>query len=290
MPNTSAATPSPSVLPPAAVIRDDVERALREDIGNGDVTAALLPAEARASAVVICREPAVIAGAAWFDACFRQVDPNVSIDWRVADGDHVDAETTLCALAGPARALVTAERTALNFLQTLSGTATTTSRYAAALAGTRTRVLDTRKTLPGLRAAQKYAVRMGGGTNHRAGLHDAFLIKENHIAAAGSIAAVVRTARAQHPDLLLEVEVETLDELDQALAAGVDRIMLDEFAPDILREAVQRAAGRVSLEISGSVELDRLPDIAATGVDFVSVGALTKHVRAIDLSMRLTML
>lgn len=283
-------TAPPSVLPPAAVIRDDVERALREDIGSGDVTAALLPAEARAKAVVICREPAVIAGAAWFDACFHQVDSSVAITWRVADGDHVDAETTLCSLTGPARALVTAERTALNFLQTLSGTATTASRYAAALADTRTRVLDTRKTLPGLRAAQKYAVRMGGGTNHRAGLYDAFLIKENHIAAAGSIAAVVQAARAQHPDLLLEVEVETLDELDQALAAGVDRVMLDEFAPDTLREAVLRAAGRVSLEISGSVELDRLPAIAATGVDFVSVGALTKHVRAIDLSMRLTML
>jgi nicotinate-nucleotide pyrophosphorylase (carboxylating) len=290
MSNTSTATPSPSALPPAAVIHDDVERALREDIGDGDVTAALLPAEARAEALVICREPAIVAGTAWFDACFHQVDPNVTITWHAADGDHVDAETTLCTLTGPARALVTAERTALNFLQTLSGTATTASRYAAALAGTRTRVLDTRKTLPGLRAAQKYAVRTGGGTNHRTGLYDAFLIKENHIAAAGSIAAVVRTARAQHPDLLLEVEVETLDELDQALAAGVDRIMLDEFTPETLREAVRRAAGRVSLEVSGSVELDRLPAIAATGVDFVSVGALTKHVRAIDLSMRLTML
>jgi len=290
MSNTSTATPSPSALPPAAVIRDDVERALREDIGDGDVTAALLPAEARAEALVICREPAIVAGTAWFDACFHQVDPNVTITWHAADGDHVDTETTLCTLTGPARALVTAERTALNFLQTLSGTATTASRYAAALAGTRTRVLDTRKTLPGLRAAQKYAVRTGGGTNHRTGLYDAFLIKENHIAAAGSIAAVVRTARAQHPDLLLEVEVETLDELDQALAAGVDRIMLDEFTPETLREAVRRAAGRVSLEVSGSVELDRLPAIAATGVDFVSVGALTKHVRAIDLSMRLTML
>lgn len=290
MSNTSTATPSPSALPPAAVIHDDVERALREDIGDGDVTAALLPAEARAEALVICREPAIVAGTAWFDACFHQVDPNVTITWHAADGDHVDAETTLCTLTGPARALVTAERTALNFLQTLSGTATTASRYAAALSGTRTRVLDTRKTLPGLRAAQKYAVRTGGGTNHRAGLYDAFLIKENHIAAAGSIAAVVRTARAQHPDLLLEVEVETLDELDQALAAGVDRIMLDEFTPETLREAVRRAAGRVSLEVSGSVELDRLPAIAATGVDFVSVGALTKHVRAIDLSMRLTML
>lgn len=290
MPNVSVATLPPSALPPTDVIRDDVEHALREDLGSGDVTAALLPAEARAEARVICREQAVIAGAAWFDACFHHVDPSVTITWHVADGEHVDADTVLCTLVGPARALVTAERTALNFLQTLSGTATTASRYAAALAGTRTRVLDTRKTLPGLRAAQKYAVRTGGASNHRAGLFDAFLIKENHIAAAGSMAAVVRTARLQHPDLLLEVEVETLDELDQALAAGVDRIMLDEFTPETMREAVKRTAGRVSLEVSGSVELDRLSAIAATGVDFVSVGALTKHVRAIDLSMRLTML
>ncbi len=284
-----APAPGPSALPPAAVIRADVERALREDIGSGDVTAALLPAGARAEARVVCREDAVIAGAAWFDACFRHVDPDTTVTWQVADGDHVAADSVVCTLAGNARALVTAERTALNFLQTLSGTATTTARYAAALAGTRTRVLDTRKTVPGLRAAQKYAVRTGGGSNHRAGLHDAFLIKENHIAAAGSIAAVVRAARTQHPDLLLEVEVETLDELEQALDAGVDRIMLDEFTPEATREAVARTAGRVPLEVSGSVELERLPAIAGTGVDFISVGALTKHVRAIDLSMRLTL-
>lgn len=284
--HTAAISASP---PSASLIDSDVKRALREDIGGGDVTSALLPAGARADARVVCRENAVIAGAAWFDACFQHVDPTVTISWRVADGDHVDADSVICTLTGPARALVTAERTALNFLQALSGTATTAARYASALAGTHTRVLDTRKTLPGLRAAQKYAVRTGGATNHRAGLHDAYLIKENHIAAAGGIDAVVREARAQHPELLLEVEVETLNELEQALAAGVDRIMLDEFTPEAMREAVTRTAGRVPLEVSGSVEMDCLQAIAATGVDFVSVGALTKHIHAIDLSMRLTM-
>ncbi len=288
MPSVSCATaPESSLLPPAAVIHDDVERALREDIGSGDVTAALLPADARAEAHVVCRENAVIAGAAWFDACFRRLDPAMAIHWNVNDGESVEADTLLCTLRGKARALVTAERTAINFLQTLSATATTAARYAAALAGTRTRVLDTRKTLPGLRAAQKYAVRAGGACNHRAGLYDAFLLKENHIAAAGSLEIAVRTARARRPDLLLEVEVETLDELEQALAAGVDRIMLDDFSLQAMREAVARTAGRIPLEVSGSVELDRIHDIAATGVDFVSVGALTKHVHAVDLSMRL---
>ncbi len=291
MPHSSrAVTPDTVSLPPADLIHEDVARALREDIGSGDVTAALLPADARAEARLICREDAVIAGTAWFDACFHQIDATTTIDWHVSDGEHAGAGDVLCTIAGSARTLVTAERSAINFLQTLSGTATIAAQYVEALAGTQTRVLDTRKTLPGLRAAQKYAVRVAGAVNHRNGLHDAYLIKENHIAAAGSIAAVVKTARTHHPELLLEVEVETLDELDEALAAGVDRIMLDEFAPDVMREAVQRTAGRVALEVSGSVDLDRLPAIAATGVDFVSVGALTKHVRAVDLSMRLTML
>jgi nicotinate-nucleotide pyrophosphorylase (carboxylating) len=278
---------APLAPPPPAVVEADVERALAEDLGSGDATAELLAADVHARASLLCREAAVIAGAAWFDACFRRLDPDVRIAWRVADGQHIDAGTELCRLQGRARALVSAERTALNFLQTLSATATVTARYAAAVAGTGARVLDTRKTLPGLRVAQKYAVRCGGGHNHRIGLFDAILVKENHIAAAGGIAAAVSAARALHPRLLLEVEVETLDELDQALAAGVDRVLLDEFDAAALSEAVRRTAGRVPLEVSGSVDLERIRAIAETGVDFISVGALTKHVRAVDLSLRL---
>jgi nicotinate-nucleotide pyrophosphorylase (carboxylating) len=273
--------------PPEADVLRSVELALAEDIGNGDATAALIAADARADATVITREDAVLCGRPWFDACFRALDPAVVIDWHAADGDRVRANQTLCALHGTARALLSAERCALNFLQTLSGTATVTARHVDALRGTRTRVLDTRKTVPGLRLAQKYAVRCGGGTNHRIGLFDAILIKENHIAAAGSLAAAVRSARALHPDLLLEVEVENFSELDEALAAGVDRIMLDEFSLDDMRRAVARVGGKVALEASGSVSMDTLRSIAETGVDFISVGALTKHVRAIDLSMRI---
>ena len=278
---------APLAPPPAAVVEADVERALAEDLGAGDATAELLAAGVQAHASLLCRESAVIAGTAWFDACFRRLDPDVQIQWQAADGQHVTADTELCRLQGRARALVSAERTALNFLQTLSGTATVTARYAAAVAGTGARVLDTRKTLPGLRVAQKYAVRCGGGHNHRIGLFDAILVKENHIAAAGGIAAAAGAARALHPELLLEVEVETLDELEQALAAGVDRVLLDEFDAPALAEAVRRTAGRVPLEVSGSVDLERIRAIAETGVDFISVGALTKHVRAIDLSLRL---
>ena len=228
----------------------------------------------------------MLCGTDWFNACFRARDPNVVIEWHAHDGDRVAANTTLCHLRGNARALVGAERSALNFLQMLSGTATVAAQFADAVRGTRTRILDTRKTLPGLRLAQKYAVRCGGATNHRIGLFDAILIKENHIAAAGSLAAAVAAARAAHPNLLLEVEVENFDELDQALAANVDRIMLDEFSPDEMRRAVAHVAGHVSLEVSGSVGLDRVRSIAETGVDFISVGSLTKHVRAVDLSMR----
>ena len=275
--------------PDAAAVEQDVARALAEDFGNGDATADLLPASAMASATVITRENAVLCGAAWFDACFRARDSNVAIEWRARDGDRVAANATLCTLRGNARALVGAKRSALNFLQTLSGTATVAAQFADAVRGTRTRILDTRKTLPGLRHAQKYAVRCGGATNHRIGLFDAILIKENHIAAAGSLAAAVAAARAAHPNLLLEVEVENFDELDQALAAKVDRIMLDEFSVDDMRRAVAHVAGRVSLEVSGSVTLERVRAIAETGVDFISVGALTKHVRAIDLSMRVRM-
>ena len=273
--------------PPAPeLIQRDVERALAEDFGSGDVTADLLPGHAIAQARVITREAAVLAGQAWFDACFRALDAQVLTEWKVNDGEHAGANTTLCTLRGNARALVGAERCALNFLQTLSATATVTARYVDAIRDTRATILDTRKTLPGLRLAQKYAVRCGGGSNHRIGLFDAILIKENHIAAAGSLSAAVRSARSAHPDLLLEVEVENFKELDQALAARVDRILLDEFSIDDLRRAVMKVCGRVPLEVSGGVGLTGLRAIAETGVDFISVGALTKHVHAVDLSMR----
>ena len=273
--------------PDPQIVQRDVERALAEDIGSGDVTADLLRVDASASARVISREQAVLAGRPWFDACFRALDPAIEIAWNAADGAHIAANDTLCTLRGLARALVGAERCALNFLQTLSATATVTARHVEAASGTAAVILDTRKTLPGLRLAQKYAVRCGGGSNHRIGLFDAILIKENHIAAAGSLLAAVQAARAQHPELLLEVEVENFAELADALAAGVDRIMLDEFSLADVRRAVGEVAGRVPLEVSGGVSLDNLHDLAATGVDYISVGALTKHVRAIDLSMRI---
>lgn len=278
---------SSRVLPARDAIESDVRRALAEDVGSGDVTADLLPSGAQARARVLTREAAVLCGTAWFDDCFRQIDPATRIEWHAADGDRVAAGSVLCRIEGAARALVTAERTALNFLQTLSGTATATATYVDAARGTRTTVLDTRKTLPGLRAAQKYAVRVGGGKNHRIGLFDAVLIKENHIAAAGSIAAAIQRARALHPGLLVETEVENFGELREALAAGADRIMLDEFELHELAQAVAEVGGRVPLEVSGSVALERVRAIAETGVDYVSIGALTKHVRAIDLSMRI---
>ena len=273
--------------PPAAAIEATVRAALAEDLGPGDATAQLLD-DAPAVAHVVCKESAVIAGGPWFEACFRALDAAIRIDWRVAEGERIAPGTVLCTIHGRSRAIVSAERSALNFLQTLSATATATAAYVEALAGTRTRVLDTRKTLPGLRLAQKYAVRVGGGVNHRIGLFDAVMLKENHIAASGSIAAAVQRARALHPALPLIVEVESLDELEQALAAGCERILIDDFSEAMMREAVRRAAGRIPLEVSGSVSLERLPAIAATGVDYVSVGALTKHVRAIDLSLRLS--
>ena len=280
---------SPDLLtaPPAAQIAADIERALAEDLGSGDATAELLPVDARAEAALTCREEAVIAGIPWFDACVRRMDPSARIDWDTADGQRVAAGAVICRLAGHARSLVSAERSALNFLQLLSGTATLTADYVAAVSGTGARVLDTRKTVPGLRLAQKYAVRCGGGHNHRMGLHDAILVKENHIIAAGGIAAAVQAARRLHPELLLEVEVEDLDELAQALIAGVDRVLLDNFSLPLMRDAVRQAAGLVSLEASGNVDLHTIGDYARTGVDFISVGALTKHVRAVDLSLRL---
>lgn len=272
-----------------AALPAQVAAALAEDLGPGDLTANLIPADAQATARVICREPAVICGRDWFDAVFRHIDPAVRIDWLVADGDTVGADQTLCELRGPARALLTGERCALNFLQTLSGTATVTKRFVAALGKVHTRLLDTRKTIPGLRLAQKYAVRCGGGHNHRKGLYDAILIKENHIAAAGSVTAAVQAARRQAPpDTPIEVEVETLDQLREALAAGAKQILLDNFSLSMMRDAVAIAAGRATLEASGGVALDQLRAIAATGVDFISVGALTKHVQAVDLSMRVS--
>ena len=277
--------------PPDDVIRGDVARALAEDVGTGDVTAALLPDTADI-AYLLCKEEAVVAGRPWFDACHRALDPDVRIDWRVQDGDRVPAGTMLATLAGRTRALVTAERAALNFLQTLSGTATTTARYVDAVRGTGCTILDTRKTLPGLRLAQKYAVRCGGGHNHRIGLYDTVMLKENHVRAAGSLTAAIRAARAAQPALPLVVEVETLAQLDEALLEGCERILIDDFDADTRREAVRRAKasphdGRIPLEVSGGVDMSTLAGIAADGVDFISIGGLTKHVRAIDLSMKL---
>jgi nicotinate-nucleotide pyrophosphorylase (carboxylating) len=276
-------------LPPpdAALIEQQVRLALAEDIGSGDVSAMLVedrPLQAR----LIAREPAVLAGRPWFEACFRALDGGIRFDWEFADGDTLPGgETLVCSLHGSSRALLSGERCALNFLQTLSGTATATRRYVEAVAGTATRILDTRKTLPGLRLAQKYAVRCGGADNHRLGLYDAVMLKENHILAAGGIAAAMRAARARHPELPLIVEVETLDELDQVLAEGsASRALLDDFDLDMMREAVERSAGRLPLEVSGGVELIYLRDIAETGVDCISIGALTKHLRAVDFSLR----
>jgi nicotinate-nucleotide pyrophosphorylase (carboxylating) len=279
------------VPPDADIVRDDVLRAFSEDLGTGDVTAALLP-DGMDVAYLLCKEAAIVCGRPWFDACHRALDPGVRIDWRVSEGDAVDAGTVLATLQGRTRALVSAERAALNFLQTLCGTATTTSHYVAAVRGTGTRILDTRKTIPGLRHAQKYAVRVGGGCNHRMGLYDAVMLKENHVRAAGSIAGAIRAARAAYASLPLIVEVETLEQLREALVEGCDRILIDDFDASMRREAVRIAAGApfdraIPLEVSGGVDLEGLRAIAADGVDYISIGALTKHVRAIDLSMKL---
>jgi len=279
-------------LPPTvpADIATVVSRAIAEDVGDGDLTAQLIAAHTPALARVIAREPATLCGRAWFDETFRQLDPRVTVRWGAADGARIAADTSVCELQGPARSIVTGERTALNFLQTLSGTATATRALADIVAGTRTRILDTRKTLPGLRLAQKYAVRCGGGENHRIGLFDAVLIKENHIAAVGSVTAAVAAARGQSPNVMIEVEVETIAQLREALATDADRILLDNFTLDALREAVRlrgSAGGkRHELEASGSVSAATLRAVAETGVDFISIGAITKHVRAIDFSMR----
>ena len=267
-----------------------VDAALREDIGSGDVTAALVPAAQRVRGAVIAREEAVLCGRPWAEETFRRLDPQVRLAWRASDGERIAAREAICEIAGPARAVLTGERTALNFLQLLSATATVTRRFVDAVAGTGCRILDTRKTLPGLRGAQKYAVRCGGGDNHRFGLYDQVLIKENHIAAAGSVTGAIEAARRTAPGLKVEVEVESLAELEEALGAAPDIIMLDDFSLADMRTAVSLARARsraVELEASGSVSLETVREIAATGVDYVSVGSLTKHVRAVDLSMRL---
>jgi nicotinate-nucleotide pyrophosphorylase (carboxylating) len=267
-----------------------VRAALAEDLGSGDVTAALVPTAQHVAGRIVCREPAVLCGRAWVDETFRQLDASVRLDWQVADSQSIEPDQVLVRLEGPARAVLTGERTALNFLQLLSGTATAARRFVDAVAGTGCRILDTRKTLPGLRTAQKYATRCGGAHNHRIGLFDMVLVKENHILAAGSIAAAVATARRLSPEVPVEVEVESLAEFDEALAAGCDVIMLDELSLEDMREAVRRRdahAGRTRIEASGSVSLETVRRIAETGVDYVSVGAITKHVRAVDLSLRL---
>jgi len=266
---------------------ETVAHSLREDIGDGDITAQLIAADTRASGRVITREHAVIAGREWVDEVFRQVDREVVLDWQVEDGQRVEPDQLLFRMNGLARSLLTAERAALNWLQTLSAVATHAARYAALISHTRTQLLDTRKTLPGLRLAQKYAVTCGGCSNHRLGLWDAFLIKENHIAACGSIAAAVRAARELAPGKPVEVETENLNELQQALDAGANIIMLDEFSLADMRAAVAQTAGKARLEASGGIDDNTLVAIAETGVDFVSLGTLTKNLRAVDLSMRL---
>jgi nicotinate-nucleotide pyrophosphorylase (carboxylating) len=274
-------------LPPQETIAQLVQTALREDLGSGDITAALLPAEQCGRAELITREAAVLCGQAWFDGVFRALDPSYGVTWEARDGDRLAAGQRLCVIEGRLRELLSGERTAMNFLQSLSGTATRARRYADAVAGLPTRILDTRKTLPGLRAAQKYAVLCGGCDNHRMGLFDAILIKENHIMAAGSIAAAVAAARKTAAGVRVEVEVESLDELEQALDAGAERVLLDNFGLHLLRNAVALNAGRARLEASGGISLNALRAIAETGVDDISVGDLTKSVEAVDLSLRL---
>ncbi len=283
---------STAISPPSAeVIAANVAAALSEDIGSGDVTAVLLP-DGPDIAYLLCKEDAVICGRPWFDACHRALDPDVRIDWRIAEGDRIAKGTVIATLAGRSRALVSAERASLNFLQTLSGTATVTAQYVEAVRGTDAKILDTRKTIPGLRLAQKYAVRVGGGINHRTGLYDTVMLKENHIRAAGSLGDAIHAARAMHPALPLIVEVETLVQLEEALREGCTRILIDDFDASMRREAVRIAKsapfdGRIPLEVSGGVDMNTLRGIAEDGVDCISIGGLTKHIRAIDLSLKL---
>ncbi|MCP5145355.1 MAG: carboxylating nicotinate-nucleotide diphosphorylase [Gammaproteobacteria bacterium] len=264
-----------------------VQLALAEDVGSGDLTADLIPEASHATATVVSREQCVLCGTPWFDRVFARLSPDIQITWHFKDGDDIPVNSVLCDLAGPARPLVTGERTALNFLQTLSGTATLTRRFARVLEGTATRLLDTRKTLPGLRRAQKYAVQVGGGHNHRVGLFDAILIKENHIAAAGGITAAITQCHQRHPGVPVECEVETLAEAQEAATAGADMLLLDNFSLELMTQARRNVPKHIELEASGNVDINRLRAIASTGVNYVSVGTLTKHVKAIDLSMRI---
>ncbi len=269
------------------IIEENVRTALNEDVGNGDITAELIPASDQKKARVISRQTAVVCGQAWVDEVFRQVDPSVRVEWLVKDGDLVERDQVLFRLEGSARSLLTGERAALNFLQTLSGTATVSHEYAQRVAGTPVTLLDTRKTIPGLRMGQKYAVSCGGCSNHRIGLYDAFLIKENHIMACGGIEQAIGTARQNHPGKPVEIEVETEEQLERALVAGADIVMLDNFSPERMVAAVAQTAGRAKLEASGNITDETLLDYASTGVDYISIGALTKHCRAVDLSMRI---
>jgi len=272
-----------------STIEETVHIALREDVGDGDITAELIPADAVSLANVISREDCVFCGMDWFEEVFRQIDDEVFIEWHVQDGDSIEAGETICSLSGLSRSLLSGERTALNFAQTLSATATIASRYAAAVEGTNAVVLDTRKTIPGLRAAQKYAVACGGCQNHRMGLFDAILIKENHILAAGDIQTAVDEARFHNPGYPVEIEVEGIAQLEQAITAGVDRILLDNFNTDQIRQAVELSNGRIPLEASGRITLENIREYAETGVDYISTGSLTKDIIAIDLSMRFSM-
>ena len=275
------------MLPDAEVIGTDVARALREDVGSGDLTASLLPSSRSGTAHLGCRDRAVLAGRAWFDEVFRQVDGGLSVSWAFDDGDELSGGARVCSIEGRATSILTAERTALNFLQTLSGVATATAAYVRAVSGTGVRILDTRKTIPGLRQAEKYAVTCGGGHNHRMGLYDAILIKENHIAAEGSIPAALEKARRLHPGVEIEIEVENIGELEEALAAGAKRVLLDNFDLEELSRAVALNRGRARLEASGGVDLDSVRAIAETGVDDISVGAITKNLQSVDFSLRL---
>ncbi len=268
-------------------ISQNINQALTEDIGDGDITAQLIPAQEQAKAVVITREAMVLAGQPWVDALFKQLDPSVTVKWLHPEGTHLNANDAFLELSGNARSLLTGERPALNFIQTLSAVASKVARYVALLEGLPTKLLDTRKTLPGLRIAQKYAVTVGGGQNHRIGLFDAFLIKENHIMAAGNIANAISEAHHIAPGKPVEVEVESFEELDQALLAGADIVMLDNFSNQQMIDAVKHVAGRCKLEASGNIDIHNLREVAETGVDYISMGALTKDVKAIDLSMRL---
>lgn len=271
---------------PANYIKQQVQLAIEEDVGDGDVTAMLVPAEEQVIAQVICREPAVLCGKDWFNSVFNYLDSSIKVEWFKSDSEVMKADEVICEVSGPARTILTGERAALNFLQTLSGTATITRKYARRIADTSTRILDTRKTIPCLRLAQKYAVECGGGVNHRLGLYDMILIKENHIIAAGSITAAVEKARQTAPAFEIEVEVENLEELQEALQCNVNRILLDNMDEATLKQAVAMTAGKTRLEASGNINITNLRQVAETGVDFISIGAITKHVRAIDFSLR----